>query len=101
MVSDRQLFVAGRHPPVLLEAVDEALYLVPLAVRHAVEERIGRVRRPMGDDITNAPAAQIAAHGPAAIAFVTRQAVGAQPRPTAAGSFDGAGLQEGRQGELL
>src|SRR5581483_2687696 len=101
MVTDRQFLIAGRHPPVLLEAVDEALHLVPLAVGHAVEERVGRVRRPMGDEIADAAPPEIAPHRRAAVTLVSCQPVWAHPRPTRALALDGAGLQEGRQRDLL
>ncbi len=101
MVTDRQFFVAGRHSPVLFEAVDEPLHPIPLAVGHAVEARVGRVRRPMGDEIADAAPPEIAPHRRAAVPLVSGQPVGAHPRPTRAVALDRACRQEGRQCDLL
>ncbi len=96
-----QLVVARRDGAVLFEPVEEPFDLVAFAIGGSVEAGLGWLIPTAGNDGPDAALAQRTADGAAAVAFVASQPVGAQPGPTRSSSFDGATVQQARQGELL
>jgi hypothetical protein len=101
MIADSQLLVAGRYSSELLEAVEQPLHLVPFAVGDPIEPWVDRVGRTVGNHVADAAPLQILPHGPAAVAFVSRQSVGSQPGPTTPRTLDCARFQQQRQRQLL
>jgi hypothetical protein len=80
--SGGELLVARRDRPKLLEAIEQPLNLVALAVGRPIEVRIGALVLLGRDDRSNAAAAQFAPRGPTAIAFIPPMALGrGRPRP--------------------
>ena len=101
MVVGRSFLVAGGNAPALLQAIDQPLHAVALAVGGAVEPRRPPLVHLAWDDVAAAASAQILAHPPAAVALVADQAVGAEAWSAPPDPLDGAAVRQGRQGHLV
>ena len=90
------LLVAGSQTAELLKTVDEPFDAVALAVDGPVKASPMLITA-MGNGDTNAAPASVGTQRRIAVAFVTDDAMGTQSRPTAALTFDGSLLQQGRK----
>ena len=76
-----QLFVAGRNPPIPLEAIDRALDHRSLPVRVLVVRMIAHLVRAIRDDRVNVVGLEPLPELAGAVAFVAGDGVGPQPVP--------------------
>src|SRR5215207_9328248 len=101
MVAKGEFVVAGGEGPELLEAVEEPLDQVALAVGGAVEPRVRAFRGAGGNDGRDATPPQRAPHGAAAVALVTGHARRPQPWPPTTRTRNRRLLHEGGQRQVL
>src|SRR5215203_7071539 len=91
----RSLLVAGRHPPKVLETIDEPLHEVAGAVDGLIEGPATMLVGPPGYRDVDAQAPQVAPNNPLGVALVGADAPGAFLRRPAAGPLDLPLLHEG------
>jgi hypothetical protein len=101
MIRDGELVVAGGDRPVLLQAVDQPLDAVALAIGLPIEGALLGLVRPPWDHRADAPASQLATHRSAAVALVARHPLGSEAWSAASPPLDRPALQQGRQRCLL
>src|SRR6185312_2450214 len=94
-------FIAGRDAARLLEAVDQALDAVALAIGGAIEAGIAALVALGRDDRGDAAAPQTAARGRTGIGFVAGNLERAQPRPAPSRAADRPLIEQPLQGGLL
>src|SRR5215211_4245699 len=95
------LFVAGCHSPGLLEAIDQPLDPVSLAVGVAVEIRLPWLVGAGRDDRSDASLAQAATRRWAAVALVARHLARAQTWTAAPVAANGTLIEQGFRRDLL
>jgi hypothetical protein len=94
MVVFRTLFIACGQAPKLLTSIDQPLNAVAQAVNGAIERPLVTFILLAWDRDPDTMLAGILAYVPAAVPFITHDALGAALGTAWATSFDGPGLQE-------
>lgn len=94
MVVGGALLVAGGNATVLLEAVDEPLDAVSLAVTRAVKGSASSFRTQARDRHPNPTAMKVGSTIPAGVALVADDTIGPNPGPASSWAFDGSLLHE-------
>src|SRR6266511_3324032 len=95
------LLIPSRDPTPPLEPADRALHLVTLPVGSLVEAALAGLVGPGGDHRPDATPAQVAPQAGVAVALVTSQRVGPDPRPAGPGPLDRPTLHQPAQHQRL
>src|SRR5215212_2151456 len=101
MIVDGAFLVAGCDAALLLEAVDQALDAVALAINGPIKAGVAALIVFCRDDRGDAPAPDPAARGLTGIGFVARHPERAQPRPAPSRAADRPLIEQPLQGGLL
>src|SRR5215208_3622486 len=101
MIVDGAFLVAGCDAALLLEAVDQALDAVALAINGPIKAGVAALIVFCRDDRGDAPAPDPAARGLTGIGFVARHLERAQPRPAPSRAADRPLIEQPLQGGLL
>lgn len=86
-ITGSELIVAGGNASKLLQAIDQALHTIALAICFTVEGTGVGLVRAVRDGVANAASSQEVAHGWEAVTFVSHDPLRAFPRTSTSSSF--------------